>query len=112
MATPSAAGTADPEDLPSGQPPGSFDPLIHAPHRLRICAMLDHSGEFEFSAVREIVGVSDSVLSKQLAVLMEAGYVQQRRGVRDTRQRVWLSLTDSGREAFQGHVRALRALLG
>lgn len=47
--------------------------------------MLDHSGEFEFSAVREIVGVSDSVLSKQLAVLMEAGYVQQRRGVRDTR---------------------------
>ena len=91
---------------------GKFDPVIHAPHRLRICATLEHPGEFEFGAVRDIVGVSDSVLSKQLAVLMEAGYVQQRRAVRDTRQRVWLSLTDSGRRAFQGHVRALRDLLG
>lgn len=112
MALQSAAGTADPPNHPSRLSPGTFDPVIHAPHRLRICAMLDHSGEFEFSAVREVVGVSDSVLSKQLAVLMEAGYVQQRRGVRDTRQRVWLSLTDSGRRAFQAHVQSLRALLG
>lgn len=73
MLLPSAAGVADPEDLPAGRPPGSFDSIVHAPHRLRICAMVDHSGEFEFSAVREVVGVSDSVLSKQLAVLMEAG---------------------------------------
>lgn len=74
--------------------------------------MLDQSGEFEFSAVRDLVGVSDSVLSKQVAVLMDAGYVVQRRGIRGSRQRVWLSMSDSGRTAFHGHVQALRAIVG
>ena len=91
---------------------GLFDPVIHPSHRLRICAALDQAGEFEFAAVRDLVGVSDSVLSKQLAVLIEAGYVKQRRAVRETRQRVWLSLTPAGRNAFSGHVRALHAIVG
>lgn len=88
-----------------------FDPVIHPPNRLRICAVLDRSGEFEFSAIRDLVGVSDSVLSKQLAVLMEAGYVKQRRAIRETRQRVWLSLTPAGQQAFRGHVAALQAIV-
>ena len=88
-----------------------FDPIIHPPNRLRICAVLDRSGEFEFGAIRDLVGVSDSVLSKQLAVLMDAGYVKQRRAIRETRQRVWLSLTPAGQAAFRGHVAALQAIV-
>jgi DNA-binding MarR family transcriptional regulator len=91
---------------------GPFDPVIHPPHRLRICATLEPFDEYEFSALRDVVGVSDSVLSKQLAILMDARYVIQRRGTRDGRQRVWLMLTEQGRAAFAGHVRALRAIVG
>jgi DNA-binding MarR family transcriptional regulator len=93
-------------------PAAAFDPLIHPPHRLRICATLEPFDEYEFSALRDVVGVSDSVLSKQVAILMDARYVTQRRGTRDGRQRVWLRLTDQGRAAFAGHVRALRAIVG
>jgi len=93
-------------------PVAAFDPLIHPPHRLRICATLEPFDEYEFSALRDVVGVSDSVLSKQLAILMDARYVTQRRATRDGRQRVWLRLTDQGRAAFAGHVRALREIVG
>ncbi|GAA4235289.1 DNA-binding MarR family transcriptional regulator [Streptosporangium album] len=89
-----------------------FETTIHAPNRLRICALLELAEQVEFGRVRERLGVSDSVLSKHVGVLMDAGYVQQTKAVRDTRQRVWLSLTKSGRAAYRAHVAALRAIVG
>ncbi|MEU0481039.1 transcriptional regulator [Streptosporangium sp. NPDC006013] len=89
-----------------------FEATIHAPNRLRICALLESAEQVEFGLVRERLGVSDSVLSKHVSVLMDAGYVQQTKAVRDTRQRIWLSLTKSGRAAYRAHVAALRAIVG
>ena len=89
----------------------AFDAVIHAPQRLRICAMLDPVSQIEFSLVQERLEVSASVLSKHVSVLMEAGYVEQHRAVRDTRQRVWLHLTAEGRAAYRGHVAALRKIV-
>jgi DNA-binding MarR family transcriptional regulator len=89
-----------------------FDAIVHAPHRLRVCALLDAADEAEFSLVQQQLGVSASVLSKHVGVLMDAGYVEQRKAVRDTRQRVWLRLTRQGKEAYNGHLEALRAIVG
>ncbi|ASU85923.1 transcriptional regulator [Nocardiopsis gilva YIM 90087] len=88
-----------------------FDAVIHAPQRLRICALLDAVTQIEFSLVQEQLGVSASVLSKHVSVLMDAGYVEQHKAVRDTRQRVWLKLTAAGRTAYRGHVAALHAIV-
>ncbi|MFD5617034.1 transcriptional regulator [Streptomyces yangpuensis] len=93
-------------------PMDGFDATIHAPNRLRICALLDTAGEAEFAVVQQQLDVSASVLSKHVTVLMEAGYVEQRKAVRNTRQRVWLRLTRHGREAYQAHLAALRAIVG
>ncbi|MFJ2028238.1 transcriptional regulator [Streptosporangium sp. NPDC087985] len=89
-----------------------FDATIHAPNRLRVCALLDAVTEAEFGVVQERLDVSASVLSKHVSVLIEAGYVRQRKATRDTRQRVWLQLTDAGRAAYRAHVAALRAIVG
>jgi DNA-binding MarR family transcriptional regulator len=91
---------------------GGFDELIHAPVRLRICAALDHAREIEFGALMSLLDVSKSALSKHVSALAEAGYVSQRRAVRDSRQRVWLRLTDTGRSAYRGHVAALHQIVG
>lgn len=96
----------------SDEPLAQFDPIIHPPHRLRICATLEPWEEYEFGGLRDVVGVSDSVLSKQLALLQSARYVLLRRGTQGGRQRVWVRLTDLGREAFAGHVAALREIVG
>jgi DNA-binding MarR family transcriptional regulator len=51
------------------------------------------------------------VLSKQVSLLEEAGYVQVRKGYVGKRPRTWLALTPQGREAFQGHVAVLQEIV-
>jgi len=89
-----------------------FDPVIHAPGRLQICALLSASEEAEFAMIRDAITVSDSVLSKHLKQLEEAGYVRPRKAAADGRQRTWLSLTPEGRRAFAAHVAELTRLAG
>jgi DNA-binding MarR family transcriptional regulator len=88
-----------------------LDPVIHAPTRLSIMALLAGVTEAEFSTVRDSVGVSDSVLSKQASALEAACYVKIRKGYVGKRPRTWLSLTPSGREAFDAHVAALQHIV-
>lgn len=66
----------------------------------------------EFATVRDELGVSDSVLSKHVKVLQEAGYLRIKKAVVASRQRTWLALTTSGRRALAGHVSELQRLLG
>jgi DNA-binding MarR family transcriptional regulator len=87
-----------------------FDTLIHAPGRLQICAVLSAVDEAEFSTVREAVEVSDSVLSKHVKLLEDAGYVKVRKAAAAGRQRTWLALTRDGRAAFSAHMRELSRL--
>jgi DNA-binding MarR family transcriptional regulator len=88
-----------------------LDPLISTNSRLSIMAALAAVAEMEFSAVRDIAGVRDSVLSKQAAALEAAGYVEIRKGHAGRRPRTWLSLTEQGRAALRSHVGALRSVI-
>ncbi|MBO3731570.1 winged helix-turn-helix domain-containing protein [Glycomyces niveus] len=87
-----------------------FDEIVHAPNRLRICSMLSATDEVEFAALRESLGVSDSVLSKQLKALEDVGYISVKKSPLDGRTRTWAALTPAGRIAFDGHVAELRRL--
>lgn len=90
----------------------TFDAVIHAPGRLQICGVLASVEDAEFAAVRDAVGVSDSVMSKHLKQLEEAGYVKLTKAASDGRQRTWLSLTPAGRKAFAAHLAELQRLAG
>lgn len=87
-----------------------FDELIHAPNRLKICALLASVEEAEFRILREDIGVSDSVLSKQIRLLEEAGYIKIRKEVVRTGKKTWVSLTKAGKKAFTGHAKELQRL--
>ena len=50
-----------------------FDEIVHAPNRLQICAILSAVSSADFATVRESLAVADSVLSKHVRVLHEAG---------------------------------------
>jgi DNA-binding MarR family transcriptional regulator len=88
-----------------------LDPLIHAPARLQVVTTLSAVSEAEFATLREALGVSDSVLSKHISALAEAGYVRSRKGVQAGRRTTWIALTSAGREALRSHVAALRRLI-
>jgi DNA-binding MarR family transcriptional regulator len=89
-----------------------FDELIHPSTRLSIVALLAAVDWADFSFMRDDLGLSDSALSKQLSALEEAGYVATERPLSDRRRRVRARLTPAGRQAFEGHVAALREIVG
>lgn len=88
----------------------ALDPVIHPTHRLKICAILAASTTVEMGIVKDQLDLSPSALSKQVAALVDAGYVSQERSRTDSR-RVWLSLTKDGRRAYRSHVKALREIV-
>ncbi len=96
----------------SWEPVGArFDELIHFPTRLRITAALAAVTDLEFSAMEEALGISTSLLSKQLKLLGEAGYLAlEKRPQPFGRPRTWVRLTPRGRAAYLSHLEALRQL--
>jgi DNA-binding MarR family transcriptional regulator len=88
-----------------------FDELIHPSTRLSLVALLAAADWVDFAFLRDQLNLSDSALSKQLSTLDEAGYVAIDRTVSNRRRRVRARLTPQGRDAFDGHVAALNAIL-
>lgn len=87
-----------------------LDPVIHPLYRLQLCAMLEAATAAESSLLRAHLGLSPSAFSKQVAALLEAGYVRQERDALDSRK-TWLSLTKAGTRAYCGHIRALETIV-
>jgi DNA-binding MarR family transcriptional regulator len=88
-----------------------FDEIIHPSTRLSIVALLASTDWAEFSFVRDRLSMSDSALSKQFTTLEDAGYIRIERTLSNHRRRVRVALTDAGRQAFEGHVAALQAVI-
>ena len=88
-----------------------FDPLIHEPTRLQLCGMLVTVRDIEFRTLRETLAIADSVTSKHLKALEDAGYVElDKRRPKVGRPRTWVALTERGRSAFAGHLAELQRL--
>ncbi len=89
-----------------------LDDLIHHPVRFSLMAALAKAEELEFRSLRDVLGVSDSVPSRQASTLEDAGYVNIRKGFVGKRPRTWLSLSPTGRKIFEEHLQALREIAG
>jgi DNA-binding transcriptional ArsR family regulator len=88
-----------------------FDDIIHAPTRLAIVALLAATDWAEFAFIRDSVKLSDSALSKQLAILEIAGYVDIRKSFVGKRPRTSARLSQMGRSAFERHLAALQEIV-
>ena len=91
-------------------PRHELDDLLGHPVRFSILALLAAASRAEFGYVRDQVEVSDSMLSKQMTALEQAGYVKVRKAFVGRRGRTWLSITADGRRAFERHLAALRGI--
>lgn len=93
-----------------------FDDAIHAPTRLRLCAMLRPLAGADFAAVAATLELSEANLSKTVKNLVELGYLDTTKQASpqraDARQTTTIKLTAQGRRAFDGHLAALRAMAG
>jgi DNA-binding HxlR family transcriptional regulator len=96
----------------AGHPRNRLDDAIHAPVRLSIIAALASADRIDFGYLRQLVEVSDSLLSKHMTVLDNAGYIHVIKGYHGKRPRTWYTLTDPGRSAYTAYLAALQEIIG
>jgi DNA-binding MarR family transcriptional regulator len=92
-------------------PRHQLDEIIHAPVRLSIMAALASADRVAFAFLRDLVEVSDSLLSKQISVLEGAGYVDVVKGYEGRRPRTWYALTPQGQKAFADYRATITRLM-
>jgi hypothetical protein len=90
---------------------GVFDEVIHEKTRLRISAILVGVDAISFPQLRELIGVSDSVLSKHLKMLQEVGHVVVTKTRSAGRSRSSIAMSVPGRRAYHAHIAALNAMI-
>jgi DNA-binding MarR family transcriptional regulator len=88
-----------------------LDPVIHAPKRLRIMAILTTFDHVTFALLQQRLALAAPDLSKQLRALQEAGYVKTSKTGRGPGSETWVSMTRRGLKAYRQHVEALRAVI-
>jgi transcriptional regulator len=92
-----------------------LDPVIHAQGRLRITAALATlaaGDEIAFPRLQELLGMTAGNLSTHLRKLEDAGYVDVAKTFRGRTPVTYISLTKTGRRAFEDYTETLRSVLG
>jgi DNA-binding MarR family transcriptional regulator len=86
------------------------EPLFETGPRLALCALLQSAEWVDFGTARDMLGASDSAVSKHSRTLEEAGFLEVRKGSVGRRARTWFRLTPAGRTALVAHLAWLTAL--
>jgi DNA-binding transcriptional ArsR family regulator len=90
------------------------DEIIHQSMRLRIVSALNSLpvGEsMDFTSLKSALKATDGNLGAHITTLENAGYLQVAKDFVGRKPRTSLSLTHTGRRAFEKHVSYLRGLL-
>ena len=88
-----------------------LDRVIHEPGRLMIVALLFAVDKADFLYLQHETGMNKGTLSSHLSRLEETGYVEITKTFRAKIPQTLLRLTESGRQAFEGYRRNLKAAL-
>lgn len=94
--------------------PDSLDPVIHAPARLRIVATLaglPAGAGLSFPRLQEVLELTPGNLITHLRKLEEAGYLESETTGNGRGSRTSVTLTRTGRKAFDDYTVALREVI-
>lgn len=84
--------------------PSGRDPIFETGPRLALCALLQGAEWVDFATARDMLGATDSAISRHSRALEDAGYLEVRKGSVGRRPRTWFRLTPRGHEAIRAHL--------
>lgn len=93
-------------------PTRRLDPTIHQPARLGILTVACETKRIDFVSLRDLLDLTDGNLSRHLATLEDAGYVEIEKAFEDRKPRTWIAATRAGRKALAAEIAALREIVG
>ncbi len=91
-----------------------LDNIIHQPVRLKIMSSLvslDQNEQVNFTYLRKLLKLTDGNLGAHLIKLEEAGYIKSKKTFVARKPRTFIRATGKGRDAFEGHVAALKEII-
>jgi DNA-binding transcriptional ArsR family regulator len=99
------------ENQEAANPP-QLDRVVHEPARLKILAFLSVVKSADFVFLLSRTGLTYGNLSSHMSKLEEAGYIEVEKEIKNKRTHTMLSLTDTGRSAFEAYRHHMLELLG
>jgi DNA-binding MarR family transcriptional regulator len=90
------------------------DEIIHQSLRLKIMATLNtlpRGDQIDFPKLKALLKATDGNLGAHISTLENAGYIAVEKDFAERKPRTRVSLTATGRRAFEGHVAYLRQLI-
>lgn len=88
-----------------------LNPLLHSQLRLAIMSILMNCEEASFVYIKEQTQATAGNLSVQLDKLVAAGYISVEKKFQGKKPLTLCSVTESGKQAFEEYVNALREYL-
>jgi DNA-binding MarR family transcriptional regulator len=91
-----------------------LDNTIHQTVRLQIMSSLvslDKNEQVNFTYLRKLLKLTDGNLGAHLSKLKQAGYVKIDKTFVARKPQTFISATGKGRDAFDGHVAALKEII-
>ena len=91
-----------------------LDNLIHQTVRLQIMSSLislDQSEQVNFTYLRKLLKLTDGNLGAHLSKLEEANYIKIGKTFVARKPQTFISAIGKGRDAFNGHVAALKKII-
>ncbi len=88
-----------------------LDPLIHAPARLAIMAVLGAVASADFLYLLRETGLTRGNLSSHLSKLEDAGYIDIEKRFVGKKPHTLCRITQSGRESLDGYRRMMRGIV-
>ena len=89
-----------------------LDRVVHEPARLKILAYLSLVKSADFVFLLSRTELTYGNLSSHMSKLEEAGYIEVEKEIKNKRPHTMLSITDSGRTAFESYRQNMLELLG
>lgn len=88
-----------------------LDRVIHQPIRTRIMAHLVNTGECDYTALKNTLGLSDGHMSTHMKELTGCGYVEMEKAFVGNKPKTTYRVTKEGRKQFAKYVNTLKSLI-
>ena len=88
-----------------------LDKVLEHRVRLQIMSVLVANDGFEFSALKELLNVTDGNLASNIKALEREKYVAVTKSFIDRKPNTKYKITDRGRSAFKKHIDALESVI-
>lgn len=89
----------------------NLNPLLHSQLRLAIISYLVSNGKSDFNELKEITNATSGNISVQLKKLKKEKYIRITKGFLNNYQHTSIEITNTGIDAFEEYVRAIKQYL-